>query len=73
MAIDLEAIRAWKKTQEDASDFGGVCEYDHVGADEHITALIAEVERLHAVNDCSDCWVEKKNYGRDQFCGCHTS
>jgi len=45
--IDLAAIRVWLKTQDDASNFGGTCEYDHEGALKHIEALITEVERLN--------------------------
>lgn len=45
--IDLAVIRVWLKAQDDASNFGGTCEYDHEGAFKHIEALIAEVERLN--------------------------
>ena len=50
--IDPDAIRAWLEKQKDADgDFGGTCEYDHDGADRHINALLAEVERLRIYID----------------------
>lgn len=40
---DPDAIRAWLKRQESASDYGGICDYDHDTADAIIEKLLQRI------------------------------
>lgn len=49
LALDPDAVRSWLKQQENASNFGGACEYDHDTADKLIEAMLDELESTTAV------------------------
>jgi hypothetical protein len=55
MSVNTKLVREFLKSQEDSTDFGGVCEYDHMTALSYIEEMADELDKRVAAITCKRC------------------